>query len=66
MGKDISQGTSGSPVAGPVIDRNQRENIQNYSKDAHFKFTAHPHAVRSTHDTLYNPKDNAINESNKV
>jgi hypothetical protein len=42
MGRDISQGSGGgSPVPGPVIDRNCREGIQNYSKDAHFKFTAH-------------------------
>ena len=42
LGRDISQGSGGgSPVAGNVIDRNCRESIQGYSKDAHFKFTAH-------------------------
>jgi hypothetical protein len=59
MGRDISQNGGGSPVPGPVIDRNQREAIQNFSKDAHFKFTAHPNPTRSTHDTLYNSKDNS-------
>lgn len=40
MGKDISAG-SFSPVSASVIDRNQREAIQSYSKNAHFQFTAH-------------------------
>jgi len=50
---------------GDVVDKKIRSKIQDYSKSAHFEFTAHKKPTKSTHDLQFCPKDNSVNVLSK-
>jgi hypothetical protein len=65
MGQD--QGTTNMHVDARVVDKNQRNAIGDFSKQAHFKFSAHSKILfvtvdiplKSTHDNFYTIKNNS-------